>query len=107
MCIKGSRFIAKVKAELTTAFFIVNIGFISFFFSLKIEGNWEKKTIKLFKPGYIDKIFEKYHLKKANSINTLIRKSELWLPRTDGKVTFSRRETYQEIIRLPYTINEY
>ena len=88
-----------MKAELTSTFSIVDIGLISFYLHLKVEQNREKKTIKLFHLAYIKKIFEKYHLSKANTINTPMRESKPLLPRIDGKATPSERETYQKMTR--------
>lgn len=74
---KGSRVIEKVKAELATAFKIVDMGPISFYPGLKVEQNWEKKIIKLSQPAYIQKVLTKYHLDKANSINTPMKEAAL------------------------------
>lgn len=45
--------ITKVKIELMAMFEIVNIGLISFYLSLKVDRNHEKKTIKLSQLIYI------------------------------------------------------
>lgn len=47
MAPKGSDFIEIVKAELTSAFQIVDMGPISFYLGLKVDRNREEKTIKL------------------------------------------------------------
>lgn len=60
--IKKSENIAKIKKKLVARFLKIDLGLISFFFSLKIERDKEKRIIKLFQPTYINKIFSKYHL---------------------------------------------
>lgn len=71
---KRSEIIEKVKRKLVTVFEIVDIGPISFYHGLKVEQNREKKTIKLSQLARIQKVLAKYHLDKANSTNTPIKK---------------------------------
>lgn len=59
MGIKGSGFIERVKAELTSAFQMADMGPISFYVGLKVKRNREQKTIKLSQPAYIEKILRK------------------------------------------------
>ena len=44
---KNNRFIQRIKAELVTAFSIVDMGLISFYLGLKVEQDQIKHTIKL------------------------------------------------------------
>ena len=75
MAPKKSEIIKHVKTKLAFAFLMVDIGSISFYLGLKIEQNREKKTIKLSQPLYIDKVLTKFHLDKANLVNTPIKES--------------------------------
>lgn len=74
---KRTESIERVKRKLAVVFEIVDIEPISFCLDLKVEQNWEKKTIKLSQPIYIQKILAKYHLDKANSTNTSIKEATL------------------------------
>lgn len=78
--IKKSGFIEKIKAELVITFFMVNIGPVRFYLSFKITQNSEKKIIKLSELAYIDKVHEKFHLSKANTIYSLIKDLVLLIP---------------------------
>ena len=73
---------------------MVDISPINFYLGLKIEHDWEKITIKLFQPVYINKVLEKYHLNKANAIITPLKKTKCLMLKTDGDTILSKRETY-------------
>lgn len=60
--VKSLKIIDQVKRNFTATFKIVDIGLISFHFSLKVDRNLAKKTLKLLQPAYINKILIKYHL---------------------------------------------
>ena len=92
---KRSGIIEGVKAELASAFSIVDMGPINFYLGLKVEQDREKKTIKLSQPSYIDKVLAKFHLDKAHPVNTPMKESVLLQPRTDEKASSSKRERYQ------------
>lgn len=94
---KGSGFIGKVKAELTAAFSIVDMGSISFYLGLKVTRDREKKTIKLLQPAYINKVLEKFHLSGANTANCPMKESTLLTQRTEGEgeASPSEKEKYQ------------
>lgn len=73
---------------------MVDIGFISFYFGLKVERNREKQTIKLSQLVYINKVLNKFHLNKANSANILMKKITLLQPRIkrDNMVTIAGKK---------------
>lgn len=75
---KKSGIIKYVKAELTIVISIVDIKFISFYFGLKVKKNKEKRIIKLSQLAYIDKVSNKFHFDKVNTINTLIKETMLF-----------------------------
>lgn len=58
---------------------------ISFYLGLKVEKNKENQMIKFLQPAYINKVFSKFYLDKANMVNTLIKKTTLFQPKTKGK----------------------
>ena len=96
MAIKESGFIARVKAELTSAFQMVDMGPISFYLGLQVKRNREQKTIKLSQPAYIEKILCKFFLDQANSSNTPMKESVQLLPNDSGRqATDAEREKYQ------------
>lgn len=97
---KRNGFIGKVKAKLTAAFSIVDMGLISFYLSLKMIQDREKKMIKLLQPAYIDKILEKFYLRGANTANYLIKESTLLTQCTKGKeeASPSEKKKYQGMI---------
>lgn len=97
MGIKGSGFITKVKEKLAAAFSMVDMGPISFYLGLKVQQDREKKTIKLSQPAYIDKVMEKFHLNKANVVNTTMKETEPLTAQTNGKASPSEKETYQRM----------
>lgn len=53
MGFKNTTISAKDKIELITTFKIVDMGLINFYLCIKIDRNYEKKTIKLFELIYI------------------------------------------------------
>lgn len=82
----------RVKAELTTAFLMADMGFISFYLGLKVERDQVKQTIKFSQPIYIDKVLAKFHFDKTHAINTLMKKTALFQPRTEGQAILFERE---------------
>ena len=66
MAPKESGMIERVKAELTSAFSMADMGPISFYLGLKVERDREKKIIKLSQPSYIDKVLAKFHLEQSS-----------------------------------------
>lgn len=52
--------IERMKAELISAFLIVDIGPNNFYLGLKIEQDQEKKIMKLFQLTYIHKVLAKF-----------------------------------------------
>ena len=90
----GSRVIQKVKDELIAVFSMVDMSFISFYLDLKVERDWEKRTMKLSQPAYIDKVLKKYHLDNTNAVNIPMKETVPLMPKTDGKASPSKRETY-------------
>lgn len=56
MAFKKSKIIEKVKRELTLAFLIVDMEFISFYLVLRVDQGQKRKTIKLSQPVYIEKL---------------------------------------------------
>lgn len=100
MTIKRSGFIEKVKAKLTLAFQMADMGPISFYLGVKVERNQEEKTIKLSQPAYIEKIHCKFFLDQANPSNTRMRESVQLQPNNIGKEAIdAEREQYQGITR--------
>ena len=87
--------IERVKVELTSAFSMAEMEPIGFYFDLKMEPDREKKTIKLSQPVYIDKVLARFHLQKANPINTPMKERALLQQKTDGKASASEKKQYQ------------
>lgn len=97
MGMKESESIATVKRELAAGFSMVDLGPISFYLGRKVERDWEKKTIKLSQPTYIDKILYKFHLDQAHPANTLMKESAVLLPRTESQASNTEIERYQQM----------
>ncbi len=97
IALKGSGIIQQVKAQLTLAFSMVDMGPISFYLGLKVERNRDNQTIKLSQPVYIDKVLNNFHLDKTNTINTLMKETTLLQPKTEGEATIAEKERYQEM----------
>lgn len=95
---KNSGIIRQVKTSLIVVFEIVDIKLISFYLGFKVNQDHEKKTIKLSKLVYIDKILSKFYLTQANTSNRLMRKSSLIFNK--GKVTTAKQKHYQEMTSL-------
>lgn len=98
MAPKGSGIIEKVKQELTAAFSMMDMGPISFYLGLKVDRDRERRTIKLSQPAYIEKILTKFHLDKANPVNTPMKESAFLSQRTEGEASPSEMERYQGMI---------
>lgn len=94
---KASGMIERVKAELTSAFSMADMGPISFYLGLKVERNRQEKTNKLSQPAYIDKILNTFHLDKAHPVNTPMKEGTPLeqRPEADGEASSSERERYQ------------
>lgn len=91
---KSTGVIARVKMELTAAFEMADMEPISFYLGLKVDKNREKRRIKLSQPAYIQKVLTKYHLDKANTTNTPMKKVALG-PNLSPKATEAEKERYQ------------
>lgn len=87
--------IERVKSELTSTFSMIDMGPISFYLGLKVKRGRENRKIKLSQPAYIDKVLSKFHLDKAYSVNTPMKKSAILEQRTNGEVSASEKERYQ------------
>lgn len=74
---KDSEIIERVKLELIFAFFMIDIGLISFYLGLKVQRDWENQTIKLSQPVYINKVLNKFYLNKVHTVNTSMKKTIL------------------------------
>lgn len=59
---KGSGVIDCVKAELTYAFEMIDMGEISFYLRIRVNRDRKQHTIKLSQPAYIEKVLQKFHL---------------------------------------------
>ncbi len=77
MAPKKSGIIPQVNAQLTAAFSTIGMGPIGFYLGLKVVRNRDNRTIKLSQPSYIDKVLSKFHLDKANMINTPMKETTL------------------------------
>lgn len=73
----SSRIISRIKSTLTTAIEIVDMGLLAFYVGLKVTWDWEKWTIKLFQPGYIKKLFNRYGILKAKTAKVLFARYRL------------------------------
>ncbi len=96
MGIKRGHFIEKVKAKLASAFSMVDIGPISFYFGFNVKRDREKKTIKLSQIVHIGKVFKKFYLSNANGINTPMKKTALYTSRTVGEASNSKEKNIKE-----------
>ena len=76
---------------------MVDMGPISFYLSLRVDRDRERKTIKLSQPAYIEKILSKFHLDQANPSNTPIKELSILLPQTEGEATTAEIEKYQRM----------
>lgn len=97
MGVKGSGMIGRVKAELTVAFPMVDLGPISFYLGLKVERDREKKTIKLSQPAYIEKILSKFHVDQVKPNNRPMKEVAMLVPRTEGEASPAEIERYQRM----------
>ena len=96
MGVKGSRVIDRVKAELTYAFEMVDMGQISFYLGLKVERDRQRRIIKLSQPAYIEKVLQKFHLHQANSCTTpMVEAAELTPSPDEIEASQANREKYQ------------
>ncbi len=95
MALKKSGMIQQVKAELTTAFSMADIGPISFYLGLKVERNQEKQMIKLSQPAYINKILSTFHLDKAHLATIPMKESALPEPHIESQASATKKERYQ------------
>ncbi len=92
---KESGIIQRVKTELTASFSMSDLGPISFYLGLRIDRDRERRTIKLSQPAYIEKVLEKFHLNKANPVNTPMKESIPLSQREEGEASPSEKERYK------------
>lgn len=92
IALKGNELIDRVKQELTFILLMVDIGLVSFYFSLKVSCNWEKQTIKLCQLTYINKVLNKFHLDKNHIINIPIKEIVFLEQKANGKTSTSEKK---------------
>ena len=95
MAPKDSGIIKRVEAELTAAFSMSDMGPISFYLGLRIYRDRKQRTIKLSHPAYIEKVLERFHLDKANPVNTPMKESVPLSQREEGEASPPEKERYQ------------
>lgn len=78
MTSKNGRIIRQVQLELTFAFFMIEIGSISFYLGLKVQRDSENKLIKLSQPVYINKVLNNFNFDKTYTINIIMKKTALF-----------------------------
>lgn len=93
MRIKDFDTITRVKQKLIAAFEIADIRLISFYSGLKVTWDQEEKILRLFQPTYIDKIFAKFHLDQAKTLNTTMKEIPI-LPNKGKEATVAKRKHY-------------
>ncbi len=78
---------------------MVDMSPISFYLGLQIERNREERSIKLSQFAYIDKVLNRFHLDKANTVNTPMKDITPLKPRAggDGEATAAEKVRYQGI----------
>lgn len=92
MAPKDSGIIGRVKAELKAAFSMSDIEPIGFYLGLRIDRDREQRTIRLSQPAYIEKVLVKFHLDKANPVNTPMKESAPLTQREEGEASPSKKE---------------
>jgi Reverse transcriptase (RNA-dependent DNA polymerase) len=60
----------KTKWDLTQVFSMKDLGEIHWLLNLKIERDWQKKTMVISQPAYIEKIIKKFNLEDAKTYAT-------------------------------------
>ncbi|KAI3630368.1 hypothetical protein MIR68_011803 [Amoeboaphelidium protococcarum] len=63
---KESNDVKRLQQELQRKFDMKDPGVAEFIVGMKVECNWEKKTIALSQPAYIDKILSRFNLSNCN-----------------------------------------
>lgn len=58
---------------------MVDIGSFAFYIGVKVTRDRENRTIKLFQPGYIEKLLDCHSMLKAKTIKVFIRETTLLL----------------------------
>ena len=94
MAPKKSEMIERVKLELPFAFFMINMGPISFYLGLKVQQDRENWMIKLSQPAYINKVLNKFQLNKAHAVNTPMKETALLKQKTEREALLSEKKLY-------------
>lgn len=89
---KRNRIIETVKAKLTLAFSIMDMGPISLYLGWKVEWNREKQTIKLSQLAYIKEIFIKFYFDNAYTINILMKKTVIFKQKIEKKASSFKKK---------------
>lgn len=96
MAPKNSGRITKIKAKLTAAFSIIDMGPINYYLNLQNERNRKQKTIKLSQSIHIDKIVHSFGFQNAKPANISINDS-LLLP-NNKTATKTKIRKFQEMV---------
>lgn len=67
----------KLKHKLSSAFKVVDMGFIQFYLGLKVEQNRGDRTIKLSQPAYIEKLLHKFHVQTAKTAKVPMKHGDM------------------------------
>lgn len=92
---KESGMIEKIKAKLTSAFSMVDMGPINFYLGLKVQRDRENRTIQLSEPAYINKILARFYLDKAHAVNTPMKETAILKQKTEREASPSEKKCYQ------------
>lgn len=100
-----SEIILQIKSELATAFDMVDIRPFKFYGRLKVNRDWEKKTIKLSHPGYIKNLLDCYGMLKTKTTKIFIW--EIALLSSDALISDLEKARYSAKVRsIIYAIVE-
>lgn len=61
---------------------MIDIGLFAFYVELKVTQDWQKRTIKLFQFGYIEKLLDRHGMLKAKTTKIPMRVTDLLLSDT-------------------------
>lgn len=98
IALKDSGKIEWVKLELIFAFFMNDMGSISFYLGLKVQQDQTNQTIKLSQSDYINKFFNKFYVNKAHIVNTPKKKTALFKQKTKWETLLLEKKRYQGMI---------
>ncbi len=93
----------QIKAELASAFDIVDIKPLAFYVGLKVLWDPKQRTIKLLQPSYIKKLLKRHEILKDKTSKILMQKAPLVTYKCLSSLTKRQKRREDSIYYIRYS----